>query len=164
MSALWHHEQHRLGLAAVGFEHEGVRMSKSAPCTPMKAQSRPHDPLGGLLAGFEANGAVAREANDFHVMHKVPVGDSPYVRAKHVQVSPVSSAGWIAMVLLLCCNAVPLCGQMVLLGTALLCYQAAKGKMGEHRRWIQNQVMFRLAMDGFQVEDIQPMASFEVGL
>ncbi|GAQ92294.1 tetratricopeptide repeat domain containing protein [Klebsormidium nitens] len=85
MSALWHHEQHRLGLAAVGFEHEGVRMSKSAPCSPMKAQSRPHDSLGGLLAGFEANGGAVRETNDFHVMHKVPMGDSPYVRAKHVQ-------------------------------------------------------------------------------
>jgi hypothetical protein len=89
MSALWHHEQHRLALANVGFgdgHHDAVRMSKSAPCSPMKAQARPHDPLGGLLAGFETNGSGQREANDFHVVHKVPVGDSPYVRAKHVQV------------------------------------------------------------------------------
>ncbi|KAJ7544189.1 hypothetical protein O6H91_09G068500 [Diphasiastrum complanatum] len=48
----------------------GQRISKSAPCSPLKpliqkrASSRP---------------------DSFHVIHKVPVGDSPYVKAKHVQ-------------------------------------------------------------------------------
>ncbi|KAK9129450.1 hypothetical protein Sjap_009937 [Stephania japonica] len=46
----------------------GFRPSKSAPCSPVK-------PLG-----------VARTRSEsFHVAHKVPVGDTPYVRAKNVQ-------------------------------------------------------------------------------
>ncbi|XP_077246251.1 tetratricopeptide repeat (TPR)-like superfamily protein [Tasmannia lanceolata] len=44
----------------------GIRPSKSAPCSPIK-------PL--LKTGPES----------FHVAHKVPIGDSPYVRAKQVQ-------------------------------------------------------------------------------
>jgi hypothetical protein len=28
----------------------------------------------------------ANESDPFHIVHKVPAGDSPYVRAKHVQV------------------------------------------------------------------------------
>lgn len=48
----------------------GFRPTKSAPCSPAK-------PLG-----------VSRTRSDsFHVAHKVPVGDSPYVRAKNVQVT-----------------------------------------------------------------------------
>lgn len=48
----------------------GFRPTKSAPCSPAK-------PLG-----------VSRTRSEsFHVAHKVPVGDSPYVRAKNVQVS-----------------------------------------------------------------------------
>lgn len=31
--------------------------------------------------------AQSAKADLFHVIHKVPAGDSPYVRAKHVQVS-----------------------------------------------------------------------------
>ncbi|RDX92321.1 Protein POLLENLESS 3-LIKE 2, partial [Mucuna pruriens] len=47
----------------------GFRPSKSAPSSPAK-------PLG----------AVHRTRSEsFHVAHKVPVGDSPYVRAKNVQ-------------------------------------------------------------------------------
>lgn len=47
----------------------GSRMSKSAPCSPVKPVSkRPHV-----------------RADSFHVVHKVPVGDTPYVKAKHVQ-------------------------------------------------------------------------------
>lgn len=47
----------------------GFRPTKSAPCSPAK-------PL-----------AVSRTRSEsFHVTHKVPVGDSPYVRAKNVQV------------------------------------------------------------------------------
>lgn len=48
----------------------GFRPTKSAPASPAK-------PLG-----------VSRTRSDsFHVAHKVPVGDTPYVRAKNVQVS-----------------------------------------------------------------------------
>lgn len=48
----------------------GFRPSKSAPCSPAK-------PIG-----------VPRTRSDsFHVTHKVPAGDTPYVRAKNVQVS-----------------------------------------------------------------------------
>ncbi|KAF5753056.1 hypothetical protein HS088_TW01G00974 [Tripterygium wilfordii] len=46
----------------------GFRTTKSAPCSPAK-------PLG-----------VSRTRSEsFHAIHKVPVGDSPYVRAKNVQ-------------------------------------------------------------------------------
>lgn len=49
----------------------GLRPSKSAPCSPAK-------PLG----------VVPRTRSEsFHVAHKVPVGDTPYVRAKNVQVN-----------------------------------------------------------------------------
>ncbi|GMH14911.1 hypothetical protein Nepgr_016752 [Nepenthes gracilis] len=44
----------------------GFRPSKSAPCSPAK-------PL-----------CISR-SESFHITHKVPVGDTPYVRAKHVQ-------------------------------------------------------------------------------
>lgn len=47
----------------------GFRPTKSAPSSPAK-------PLG-----------VARTRSEsFHAIHKVPVGDTPYVRAKNVQV------------------------------------------------------------------------------
>ncbi|GAB2279466.1 hypothetical protein Dimus_014105 [Dionaea muscipula] len=46
----------------------GFRPSKSAPCSPAK-------PLG-----------ISRTRSEtFHIAHKVPLGDTPYVRAKHVQ-------------------------------------------------------------------------------
>ena len=45
-----------------------IRPSKSAPCSPIKPTARP------------------RPSEAFHVTHKVPVGDTPYVRAKRVQV------------------------------------------------------------------------------
>lgn len=44
--------------------------SKPAPCSPMKPTSK-------VLP-------ISR-GDPFHVVHKVPVGDSPYVKAKHVQ-------------------------------------------------------------------------------
>ncbi|CAM6038256.1 unnamed protein product [Sphagnum compactum] len=50
----------------------GQRMSKSAPCSPVKPPAPPVQKV------------VAR-ADSFHVLHKVPTGDTPYVRAKHVQ-------------------------------------------------------------------------------
>lgn len=46
----------------------GFRSSKSAPCSPAK-------PIG----------VTRTRSESFHVAHKVPVGDTPYVRAKHVQ-------------------------------------------------------------------------------
>ncbi|KAG0554129.1 hypothetical protein KC19_12G065100 [Ceratodon purpureus] len=47
----------------------GMRISKSAPCSPVKPASK-RPPV---------------RADSFHVVHKVPVGDTPYVKAKHVQ-------------------------------------------------------------------------------
>ncbi|KAJ7257593.1 hypothetical protein O6H91_04G070400 [Diphasiastrum complanatum] len=53
-----------------GLLNLGERNCNSAPCSPLKPRvKRP----------------VASRADSFHVIHKVPVGDSPYVRAKHVQ-------------------------------------------------------------------------------
>ena len=49
----------------------GFRPSKSAPSSPAK-------PLGAVLR---------TRSESFHVTHKVPVGDTPYVRAKNVQVT-----------------------------------------------------------------------------
>eukprot|EP00249_Psilotum_nudum_P016248 c25745_g1_i1 orf=364-2175(-) len=45
------------------------RMQKSAPCSPAK-------PLVKKIPAL---------ADSFHVMHKLPVGDTPYVKAKHAQ-------------------------------------------------------------------------------
>lgn len=47
------------------------RLSKSAPCSPLKP----------LLA----KRPFPARADSFHVIHKVPVGDTAYVKAKHVQ-------------------------------------------------------------------------------
>lgn len=38
----------------------------------------------------------------FHVIHKVPAGDSPYVRAKHVQVSRFLALNWQGCILVDC--------------------------------------------------------------
>lgn len=47
----------------------GHRISKSAPCSPVKPMlKRP-----------------PARADSFHIIHKVPVGDTAYVKAKHVQ-------------------------------------------------------------------------------
>eukprot|EP01018_Ginkgo_biloba_P031140 Gb_23420 [translate_table: standard] len=48
---------------------QGQRLSKSAPCSPAKPLVK----------------KVPSRAESFHVVHKVPVGDTPYVKAKHVQ-------------------------------------------------------------------------------
>ncbi|KAH9288299.1 hypothetical protein KI387_032416, partial [Taxus chinensis] len=50
----------------------GKRLCKSAPCSPAQA-----------LVKNASNGPS--RADSFHVVHKVPAGDSPYVKAKHVQ-------------------------------------------------------------------------------
>lgn len=53
-----------------------LRPTKSAPCSPVKP----------LAAPAHAQAAMLRTHSDsFHVAHKVPVGDTPYVRAKRVQ-------------------------------------------------------------------------------
>ncbi|XP_024381786.1 uncharacterized protein [Physcomitrium patens] len=54
---------------AVGHMLYGVRVTKSAPCSPVKPPSK----------------RLSARADSFHVVHKVPVGDTPYVKAKHVQ-------------------------------------------------------------------------------
>ncbi|KAH9307904.1 hypothetical protein KI387_035815, partial [Taxus chinensis] len=46
----------------------GQRISKSAPCSPLKPSTK-----------------VPASSDSFHVIHKVPLGDTPYVKAKHVQ-------------------------------------------------------------------------------
>ncbi|KAF8405410.1 hypothetical protein HHK36_010316 [Tetracentron sinense] len=48
----------------------GFRPSKSAPCSPIK-------PIG----------VVRTRSESFHITHKVPLGDTPYVKAKNVQAS-----------------------------------------------------------------------------
>lgn len=69
----------------------GFRPTKSAPSSPAK-------PIGGGVLrtrseSFNLNATRTESFNSnltraesFHVTHKVPVGDSPYVRAKNVQV------------------------------------------------------------------------------
>ncbi|CAN6218547.1 unnamed protein product [Urochloa humidicola] len=49
-----------------------LRPTKSAPCSPIK-------PAAAVAA------MVRTHSDSFHVAHKVPVGDTPYVRAKRVQ-------------------------------------------------------------------------------
>ena len=56
----------------------GFRPTKSAPSSPAK-------PLG-----ISRTHSVGTES--FHVTHKVPVGDTPYVRAKNVQVNKSSGS------------------------------------------------------------------------
>jgi hypothetical protein len=47
-----------------------LMVSKSAPCSPVKPFQK----------------RAPAQSDSFHVIHKVPLGDSPYVKAKHVQV------------------------------------------------------------------------------
>ncbi|XP_024381784.1 uncharacterized protein [Physcomitrium patens] len=54
---------------AAGHMPYGGRVTKSAPCSPVKPPSK----------------RLSARADSFHVVHKVPVGDTPYVKAKHVQ-------------------------------------------------------------------------------
>jgi hypothetical protein len=54
-------------------------IAKSAPCSPHKGLKPPASSVDDLQKEF-------CRSDSFHVIHKVPVGDSPYVRAKHVQV------------------------------------------------------------------------------
>jgi hypothetical protein len=49
----------------------GLRPTKSAPCSPIKPAP---------------TSMLRTHSDSFHVAHKVPVGDTPYVRAKRVQV------------------------------------------------------------------------------
>jgi hypothetical protein len=56
-----------------------TRLTKSAPCSPLKP----------LLAKRSTPPA---RSDSFHVIHKVPVGDTPYVKAKHVQVTAAELA------------------------------------------------------------------------
>nr|GEV70386.1 hypothetical protein [Tanacetum cinerariifolium] len=61
----------------------GFRTSKSAPSSPAKPIA------GGVMRtrseSFNLNPNNLNRSEAFHVTHKVPVGDSPYVRAKNVQ-------------------------------------------------------------------------------
>ncbi|RLN34949.1 protein POLLENLESS 3-LIKE 2 [Panicum miliaceum] len=59
-------QQEPWNAAAVGL----LRPTKSAPCSPIK-------PAAAAM--------VRTHSDSFHVAHKVPVGDTPYVRAKRVQ-------------------------------------------------------------------------------
>lgn len=61
-------QQEPWNAAAVGL----LRPTKSAPCSPIKPAA--------------AAAMLRTHSDSFHVAHKVPVGDTPYVRAKRVQV------------------------------------------------------------------------------
>ncbi|XP_071696243.1 protein POLLENLESS 3-LIKE 2-like [Rutidosis leptorrhynchoides] len=56
----------------------GFRQTKSAPSSPAK-------PIGGGVFRTRSESFNLNSTQSFHVTHKVPVGDSPYVRAKNVQ-------------------------------------------------------------------------------
>ncbi|PIA25094.1 hypothetical protein AQUCO_12500007v1 [Aquilegia coerulea] len=51
---------------------------KSAPCTPIQTLEMNEESLHQLSA-------TIAKVDSFHIIHKVPSGDSPYVKAKHVQ-------------------------------------------------------------------------------
>ncbi|KAM3277151.1 hypothetical protein ACQJBY_045150 [Aegilops geniculata] len=67
-----HHQQLDQWLAGGGVGGVGavLRPTKSAPCSPVKPA---------------AVSMLRTHSDSFHVAHKVPVGDTPYVRAKRVQ-------------------------------------------------------------------------------
>ncbi|KAM0893506.1 hypothetical protein ACQ4PT_025063 [Festuca glaucescens] len=69
-------QQHQLEqwLSAGGGVGGMLRPTKSAPCSPVKPLAAP--PQAAMLR---------THSDSFHVAHKVPVGDTPYVRAKRVQ-------------------------------------------------------------------------------
>uniref|UniRef100_A0A0E0M3X5 Uncharacterized protein n=1 Tax=Oryza punctata TaxID=4537 RepID=A0A0E0M3X5_ORYPU len=56
----------------------GLRPTKSAPCSPIK-------PAASSASAAVAAAMLRTNSDSFHVAHKVPVGDTPYVRAKRVQ-------------------------------------------------------------------------------
>uniref|UniRef100_A0A0E0IN01 Uncharacterized protein n=1 Tax=Oryza nivara TaxID=4536 RepID=A0A0E0IN01_ORYNI len=56
----------------------GLRPTKSAPCSPIK-------PAASSASAAAAAAMLRTNSDSFHVAHKVPVGDTPYVRAKRVQ-------------------------------------------------------------------------------
>ncbi|NP_001170740.1 Protein POLLENLESS 3-LIKE 2-like [Zea mays] len=60
-------QQEQWNAAAAGL----LRPTKSAPCSPIKPAA--------------AAAMLRTHSDSFHVAHKVPVGDTPYVRAKRVQ-------------------------------------------------------------------------------
>eukprot|EP01018_Ginkgo_biloba_P019296 Gb_18147 [translate_table: standard] len=62
---MWNEQQQRRSIPPCG-----QRISKSAPCSPIKP--------------IVKKGPIHR-SDSFHVIHKVPLGDTPYVKAKHVQ-------------------------------------------------------------------------------
>lgn len=79
----------------------GFRPTKSAPSSPLKPlgagvlrtrsesfnlnPTRSESMISNLTRSDSLNSNSTR-SESFHVTHKVPVGDSPYVRAKNVQV------------------------------------------------------------------------------
>jgi len=83
----------------------GFRPSKSAPSSPAK-------PLG----------VVPRTRSEsFHIAHKVPVGDTPYVRAKNVQVTFFVICLFAAMYKFLACPFEFFCFVKVLNGIVVWC-------------------------------------------
>ncbi|KAK1633155.1 hypothetical protein QYE76_007470 [Lolium multiflorum] len=78
-AAIMQQQQHQLEqwLSATGGGVGGMlRPTKSAPCSPVKPLAAPGPSQAAMLR---------THSDSFHVAHKVPVGDSPYVRAKRVQ-------------------------------------------------------------------------------
>lgn len=68
-----HHQLDQWLAGGVGGVGGVLRPTKSAPCSPVKPA---------------ASSMLRTHSDSFHVAHKVPVGDTPYVRAKRVQVRP----------------------------------------------------------------------------
>ncbi|KAF7060262.1 hypothetical protein CFC21_067058 [Triticum aestivum] len=65
-----HHQLDQWLAGGVGGVGAVLRPTKSAPCSPVKPA---------------AVSMLRTHSDSFHVAHKVPVGDTPYVRAKRVQ-------------------------------------------------------------------------------
>ncbi|RZC48360.1 hypothetical protein C5167_041324 [Papaver somniferum] len=60
-----------------GFSHVTPLRVKSCPCTPLKPNP----------SSSEKKKTISSLTNSFHSpCNKVPTGDSPYVKAKHVQI------------------------------------------------------------------------------
>ncbi|KAH7423932.1 hypothetical protein KP509_12G081700 [Ceratopteris richardii] len=70
---MWNDQLHQQTVQALlqGNGAQQPRLTKSAPCSPLKPLLTKRPPPA--------------RADSFHVIHKVPVGDTPYVKAKHVQ-------------------------------------------------------------------------------
>ncbi|KAK9075504.1 hypothetical protein SSX86_003828 [Deinandra increscens subsp. villosa] len=68
-----------------GFPFSTPQPEKKRSCSSNAYSPPPNANRQRPLPFSEKKWASAQSSKSFHVIHKVPVGDSPYVRAKHVQ-------------------------------------------------------------------------------